>query len=175
MSRTLVVIRHAKAEHADPGGDHERQLAPRGVEDAGALGRWLAGEGLLPDLVLVSTAARTRQTAELVLQGAGLDVDQVPTWPSRSVYDGGVDATLGAVQEADDDATTVWLVGHQPVVAALTLELAEPHRSDHAIVEAVGAGFPTSAAAVLHIDVESWSVLGPGGARLVGLRPRNLG
>ena len=175
MSRTLVVIRHAKAEHSNPGGDHERQLTPRGVEDAGALGRWLAGEGLLPDLVLVSTAARTRQTAELVLRGAGLDVAQVPVWPSREVYDGGVDATLAAAQEADDDATTVWLVGHQPVVATLTLELAEPHRSDHGIVEAVGAGFPTSAAAVLHTDVRSWFELGPGGARLVGFRPRNLG
>ncbi|WP_289019837.1 histidine phosphatase family protein [uncultured Ornithinimicrobium sp.] len=175
MSRTLVVIRHAKAEHGNPGGDHERELAPRGVEDAGALGRWLAGEGLLPDLVLVSTAVRTRQTAELVLQGAGLDAGQVPTWPSRGVYDGGVDATLAAVQEADDDATTVWLVGHQPVVSTLALELAEPHRSDHAVIEAVGAGFPTSAAAVLRTDVDSWSGLGPGGARLVGLRPRNLG
>ncbi|MFB9732495.1 SixA phosphatase family protein [Ornithinimicrobium kibberense] len=175
MPRTLVVIRHAKAEHGNPGGDHERTLAPQGVEDAGALGRWLAGEGLLPDLVLVSTAARTRRTAELALRGAGLDPAQVPTWPSRAVYDGGVDATLAAVQEADDDATTVWLVGHQPVVATLTLELAQPHRGDHAIVEAVGAGFPTSAAAVLHTDVGSWSELVPGRARLVGLRPRNLG
>ncbi|MGC5583112.1 SixA phosphatase family protein [Ornithinimicrobium sp. W1679] len=175
MTRTLVVVRHAKAEGNSPGGDHERVLAPRGVEDSAALGRWLADEGLLPDLVLVSTAARTRQTAELVLQGAGLDAADVPRWPSRSIYDGGVDATLETVQEADDDAATVWLVGHQPVVGSLVLDLADPARSDRALLEAVGSGLPTSAAAVLRTGVGSWSQLGPEGARLVALRARNLG
>lgn len=174
MTRTLVVVRHAKAESSNPGGDHERALAPRGVEDSGALGRWLADEGLLPDLVLVSTAVRTRQTTELVLQGAGVVVADVPVWSSGSIYDGGVDATLQAVQEADDEARTLWLVGHQPVVGALTLELAEPRRSDHGLIEALGSSFPTSGAAVLQTDVRSWSELGPDGARLVAFRARNL-
>lgn len=173
MTRTLVVVRHAKAEDRHPAGDHERELAPRGVQDSGALGRWLAEHQLLPDLVLVSTAARTRQTAELLLQGA--DAADVPVRPSRSIYDGGVDATLQAVQEADDDATTLWLVGHQPVVGVLTLELAEPRSSDHGLMEALGSSFPTAAAAVLQTDVGSWAELGPDGARLVTFRPRTLG
>jgi phosphohistidine phosphatase len=172
MTRTLVVVRHAKAQDNSPDGDHERELAPRGVADADALGRWLADEGLLPDLVLVSTAARTRQTARLVLAGAG--APDAPTWPSRGIYDGGVGATLQAVQEAPADAATVWLVGHQPVVAALALELAEPGSSDRELVEALGARFPTCGAAVLHTDVV-WSELGPHGARLVASRHRNRG
>ena len=77
--RTLWLLRHAKAVTDPPpgGSDHDRVLAPRGRRDASALGRLFAGhgEGLGPDLkgvpppavALVSPAARTAQTADLVL------------------------------------------------------------------------------------------------------------
>src|SRR3954467_15314825 len=39
--KTLVVMRHAKAEQSGP-SDHERQLTDRGVTDATEAGRWLA-------------------------------------------------------------------------------------------------------------------------------------
>lgn len=167
MARTLVVVRHAKAEREHPDGDHPRELAPRGVADATVLGRWLAEEDLLPDLVLVSTAARTRQTAEHLLEGAGVPDTEV--WPGRALYDGGVGGALGAVQEAPEEAGTLWLVGHLPTVATLTLGLTDPETSARAALAELEHGFPTASAAVLRTEV-SWDLLQAGLASLVAFR-----
>src|SRR6202046_4428595 len=78
-ARTLWLLRHAKTVSDPPAGgtDFDRVLAPRGRRDATALGRLFAGKGerlgpaLLgvprPQVALVSPAARTAATAELVL------------------------------------------------------------------------------------------------------------
>src|SRR4029453_374030 len=60
--RTLVLLRHAKAETPGDKPDFERELAHRGRRDATAAGSWLAVQGLYPDLVICSPATRTRQT-----------------------------------------------------------------------------------------------------------------
>lgn len=65
-SRRLVVLRHAKSAWPDDGADHERPLAPRGRRSAPAAGRRLREADCVPDLVVCSTARRTRQTWDLV-------------------------------------------------------------------------------------------------------------
>lgn len=167
MTRTLVIVRHAKAERGHPGGDHERELAPRGVADATVLGRWLAEEDLLPDLVLVSTAVRTRQTVEHLLAGAG--VPDAEVWPGRDLYDHGVGAALAAVREVPEDAGTLWLVGHQPTVGTLTLGLTDPETSEPTALAALEDGFPTASAAVLRTEV-AWGTLAAGLGSLVAFR-----
>ena len=63
--RRLMILRHAKAERAAPGGrDHDRALNERGREDARKIGDYMARHGLLPDRVVVSPAIRTRETWE---------------------------------------------------------------------------------------------------------------
>jgi phosphohistidine phosphatase len=136
MTRTLVVVRHAKAQPSHPDGDHERELAPRGMQDAQSLGRWLAEQDLLPDLVLSSTAARTRQTTDHLLAGAG--ATGVDVWSARGIYAGGPTAVIEAVHEAPEDASIVWVVGHQPVVGMLTLALADPGDSEEDVLDEVG-------------------------------------
>ena len=78
-ARYLWLLRHAKTVTDPPSGgsDFDRVLAPRGRRDATALGRLFADQGkqLGPELkgvprpavALVSPAARTMATAELVL------------------------------------------------------------------------------------------------------------
>src|SRR5262249_13960879 len=61
-SRTLVILRHAKAEAPNRAADLERSLTERGHADAGAAGAWLVARGYLPNLVICSPARRTRQT-----------------------------------------------------------------------------------------------------------------
>ena len=68
---TLVVLRHAKAA-GEPGvNDTQRPLTGRGRRDAGAAGRWLLAQGIRPDLVLCSSARRTRETWEQVSAAMG--------------------------------------------------------------------------------------------------------
>ena len=64
-TRRLLLLRHAKSAWPDL-ADSERPLNDRGRRDAPAMGRWLRDKGYVPDLVLCSTAQRTRDTWALV-------------------------------------------------------------------------------------------------------------
>src|SRR2546423_15593988 len=64
----LHLLRHAKSSR-DDGEDRERRLSRRGRDDARAVGRSLPAVLGALDLVLCSSALRTRETAEVVLAG----------------------------------------------------------------------------------------------------------
>jgi len=62
--RRLMLLRHAKTERAEPGQrDRDRKLMKRGRADAPTLGAYMTHHDLIPDLVLVSPAARAQQTS----------------------------------------------------------------------------------------------------------------
>ena len=65
---TLSLLRHAKSSWKEPAlPDHDRPLNTRGKAEAPVMGKEIAKHGLEPDLVLCSTARRTRDTLKLVL------------------------------------------------------------------------------------------------------------
>jgi hypothetical protein len=57
----LVLLRHAEAEEFGA-SDAERVLTPRGRTAAAAVGTWLVSRSAVPDLAVVSPAARARET-----------------------------------------------------------------------------------------------------------------
>ncbi|HEX6883734.1 MAG TPA: histidine phosphatase family protein [Planctomycetota bacterium] len=157
MVLTLYVLRHAKAEDAAAGGDHERVLRGRGRKTAKVVGRALARLDELPDLVLSSTAARARETAELALEAGGLAVELEQR---REVYEASARTLLDQLATLPEEAQRVLLVGHQPGLSLLIAELtgAEPD-------------FPTAACARVDLAVARWKDLAPGTGRLVWLFP----
>ena len=159
--KVLILFRHAKAEHSPGRADHERELTGRGRRDAAAAGRWLRDQGLGPELVLCSTATRTRQTWDEAVSGGacGESVEYL-----REVYSGGADAVLQAVRDHAGDAQVVLVVGHNPSMAALASGLSEGDGSGDAH-ECLAAGFPTSSLAVLRY-AGLWSDLAFGTATL---------
>lgn len=63
MTKTFILIRHAKSDWDDPLlDDHDRPLNPRGHPSAPRIGKWLSAQGVIPDTVLCSSALRTRET-----------------------------------------------------------------------------------------------------------------
>ena len=65
--KTLLVLRHAKSSWKNSQmSDHERPLNKRGRRDAPRMGRLLGEEGLVPDLIVSSTAERALETAQEV-------------------------------------------------------------------------------------------------------------
>src|SRR5260221_10350568 len=67
--KRLILLRHAKAVPAESGiEDFDRTLMLIGMQDAGAMARYLGKSDYAVDLILCSAAARTVQTAELMLQ-----------------------------------------------------------------------------------------------------------
>jgi phosphohistidine phosphatase len=163
-ARRLIVLRHAKSAWPDGVPDHDRPLAGRGRRDAPAAGRWLAGSGYVPDLVLCSTAQRARETWQLA--DAELGAHPQTTFEDR-VYGAMAADLLDLAHEMPSSVRTLMLVGHDPAMRELTLELASSSTGDAGgdALERVRLKFPTAAIAVLDFT-GSWSALGPGQARL---------
>lgn len=159
--KVLILFRHAKAEEGIGKADHDRELTARGRRDARAAGAWLHEHGLGPELVLCSTAVRTRQTWEEA-EDAGACGETVEF--DTSLYAGGADAVLRTVRETAGEAQVVLVLGHNPTLAALASGLAEGDGSPQAH-ECLAAGFPTSTVAVLRY-AGSWDALGFGSAEL---------
>ena len=161
QDRTLVLLRHAKAEQQGWDDDHERQLTPRGRRDAAAAGRWLVQQRIGLDEVLCSTSERTQQTAEGVWSGGCPESD---VHLDRRIYLASPERLLEVVREADEDADVVMVVGHAPGVPALAELLCDGEGS----VEGhrrMAEGFPTCGLAVLQY-AGRWSDLTFGDARL---------
>lgn len=169
--RTLVLVRHAKAAAEAPeqeGGvgaasDHLRRLTSRGERDARALGAYLR-EGGAPDLVLCSTATRTRATWDLAEEELGR-----PTTVryEPSLYLASTGTMLGMVRGADDEVARLVVVGHNPATHELALRLTGS--GDEAARKVLAGRFPTCGAAVLQLDGR-WDSLADGTAELVDYR-----
>jgi phosphohistidine phosphatase len=152
-SRTLVIMRHAKAIRSDGLEDSERPLEPRGRADAKAAGTWYAARGFVPELVLCSPAVRTRSTWHEVAIGlAEAAAVAAPTVRYETdLYSSGLNAALDMIRGVDEGVGTILVVGHNPTVSALSSRLDE--RSDRA-----AAGLRTAGIAV-HAVETPWADL----------------
>ncbi|MEU1404453.1 histidine phosphatase family protein [Streptomyces sp. NPDC005728] len=159
--RRLVVLRHAKSAWPEGVEDHRRPLAPRGMRDAPAAGRALAAADCLPDLALCSTAVRARRTWELASAEWGTPP---PVRYDRRLYAADVPDLLQVVRETPREVETLLLVGHNPGLEELVLELAGDGLDD--TLDRVRVKFPTSAVALLTWRGTGWKALAPGTALL---------
>ncbi len=175
--RTLVLLRHAKSAWPDV-ADHDRPLARRGIRAAPVMGRWLRDAGLVPDLVLCSTARRARETWQFTR--AGLAATAPPVTFDGRIYDAAAIDLLALIREVPDAAGTLLLIGHNPGIGELALLLAAPFGAGPGTaapgdLERMRAKFPTAAVAVLR-SAGTWPELAPGRARLTAfVAPRDLG
>lgn len=153
-------MRHAKAV-AFAATDHERVLSERGVADATAAGRWARDSAVLPDVALVSSAARTQGTWAAFCEGSGCAAEMVV---DPGLYSAGTDAALEILRNVEDDVARVMIVGHNPTMASLVLML-DDGGADPDVFARIAAGYPTSALAVLEVT-GSWADLDLAGARI---------
>lgn len=173
--RTLLLLRHAKSSWDRPDlDDMERPLNARGQRAAPLMGRYISGRGLVPDLVLCSTAIRARQTLELVTaEWETIDGDEVNVSMRSSLYLASVGELLAMVKRADDDAKSIMIVGHNPGLAIFAGLLAD--RGDSKGLRAIATKFPTAALAVVDLDIGGWKDIAPGGGVLrFFVRPKDL-
>ncbi len=116
----LILLRHAKAEWGDgTGDDHDRGLSRRGLDAAPRVGAWLQANGHVPDLILCSTARRTRETT------ARLGLDDVRCEFFDRLYCASAEVILKLA--AERRGGTLLIVSHNPGIAeAAAMAVAEP-------------------------------------------------
>jgi phosphohistidine phosphatase len=168
---TLSLLRHAKSSWSDPRlKDFERPLNERGETAAPRMGAFMARRGIMPELILCSTAVRARQTLNLVLphlKGA-----------PELVYEGALylasSATmLKRLHKVPADVGHVMMVGHDPGMHTLAVELAGSGRADD--LERLADKFPTAGLAVIAFQADAWPEVHLGSGRLkLFTAPRRL-
>lgn len=154
--KQLILVRHARATPSSPYvRDYGRTVTAGGAEDALLIGRWLAQHTNTPDLMIVSGAARTRATSDVIAVSYGIDMELVQY--TDALYE-------CTAQEAYDqiswlstpDMKTILVVGHNPSISQL--------------VSVVAAGatvlLPTTGVAIIEFDDETeWTTMKNGRVR----------
>ncbi|MEZ5817164.1 MAG: histidine phosphatase family protein [Hyphomicrobiaceae bacterium] len=161
--RTLSLLRHAKSSWDDATlDDFDRPLAPRGRKAAPLMGRHMRDLGLAPDLVLCSSAARTRETAKLAL--GEFDDNRLPISHDSAIYEASLSSLIARLRTVDDGVRHLLMIGHNPGLQDLVLCLVGG-RLD-AAHETIAEKLPTAALVVLDLDIADWSAIGPGCGRI---------
>jgi phosphohistidine phosphatase len=161
--KTLYVLRHAKSSWKDADiADHDRPLNKRGKSDAPRMGRLLREQDLVPDLIISSTARRTRQTVEYIIEESGYQGDVF--WV-EALYAADPDAYIETLQTLPDQYARVMVVGHNPGLEELVAMLTDEWER-----------MPTAALAEISLGIESWADIDfdPLGKLLHVWRPKEL-
>ena len=115
------------------------------------MGKTMAEHGLDPDLVLCSTARRTRDTLQLVLP-------ELKTEPKviyeDGLYHGTPQEMLDLLREVAAPASQVLLVGHNPELQSFALDLigsGAKHLKDR-----LEAKYPTAGLVVVRFQAGAW-------------------
>lgn len=165
--KTLTLLRHAKSGWDDTvPRDFDRPLNDKGRRAARTVGRHLRDAGF--DHVVASPARRVAETLAEVEAGLGRPLS--PAWDNR-LYLASAAALIEVVRELPATAAHALLVGHNPGLEDLVLELVPNGDATRGVVE---LKYPTAAIAELSWPGE-WTAIRPGGATLVRfVRPRDL-
>lgn len=168
--RRLLLARHAKSSWGNPAlTDHDRPLNARGYRAAQLVGAALNQLDCVPDVVLSSTAARTRETwARMEPHFGGHPRIEY----HHGLYLAAPRSVLAAIADAPADAETLMVLGHNPSTHALAAYLSR--KGDPREIDLVRTKFPTGAVAVVDLSSNNWADADEGGELKHFILPRRL-
>jgi phosphohistidine phosphatase len=166
--KQLYLLRHAKSSWKDTSlPDHDRPLAGRGRRAAKAIARHLREQCIEPELFLCSSARRARETLERIEAALATSAVRV----EDDLYAASASVLLERLRTVPDTVGSAMLIGHNPGLQDLALDLARPSPT----VRELATKYPTAALATLEFQGSGWQELGRDTAELVTLmRPRDL-
>ena len=169
--KRLTVLRHAKSSWDEAGlDDFDRPLNERGWKAARRMGREIKDRGISFDFVLASSALRVRETLQGVQESFDLGA---PIRFERDVYLASTQTLVSLVRGLQDSVQAPLLVGHNPGLERLLVELT--HADDKGLRDRIAGKYPTGALAAVELPAGKWSEVMPGSGAIVELiLPREL-
>ncbi|WP_293450168.1 histidine phosphatase family protein [Planktotalea sp.] len=150
MSKTLIVMRHAKSSWDNPVEDIERSLNERGRNGATALGNWMRTLSLNPNEILCSSAERTQETGALLKLTTSMTLN-------KALYMASSDVMMNHVQRATGD--TLLIIAHNPGIGEFAERLAVTAPNNPRFFN-----YPSGATTVFDCDIDTWDDLKFGAA-----------
>ncbi len=126
------------------------------------MGRVISEYPLNPELILCSTAQRTRETLDLA--EANFNARSAVAEFEDGLYLASSDELLARVKAIKPGVKTVLIIGHNPGMHGLALTLAGT--GDAKSLNKLEEKFPTAALAVFSFPQTNWSEVGPAAGRL---------
>jgi len=164
--KRLTILRHAKSSWDDAGlADFDRPLNDRGWKAARRVGRELKQRKFHFDLCVASTAARVRETLDGLVEGYGQPDFEIRFEPR--IYESSLPTLTDIVRGLPDSSHAALLVGHNPGLHQLVLELAEDDAKG--LRDRAEDKFPTAALAVIELHRNHWSDIDAGSGEIVEL------
>src|SRR5260221_7866994 len=124
--RTLYVLRHAKSDWGTGLDDRDRPLAPRGARAVARLAAHWRAVGVHPAVVLCSPARRARET----LDGVQASLGDAEVLIEDALYGAGASSMVDRVRRLPPALPSAMIVGHNPGLQELVLELAADGDAD---------------------------------------------
>ena len=146
--KTLVIIRHAKAEQIFSLNDFERSLNDRGKADAPVMAKRLHKK-LKIDAIVSSPAKRTKKTAEFFADANGIDEKDIIYL--SALYQAPSSVFFEVLEALDDRFDSVAIIAHNPGITNFATQLAPDAELNN---------MPTCAVFAVKADVERWSAFG---------------
>jgi len=160
----LYLVRHAKSSWAHPGlDDFDRPLNRRGTADAPGMGKYLAEQGILPQIIVTSPARRARTTA--ISLATSMQVPLSSMVEDERIYAASTPTLISVIQSWDNTWEHVMMAGHNPGIADMATVLTGE----------VTGHVPTCTVMGLALDVVSWSDVAPGcGTLQLKITPKGI-
>jgi phosphohistidine phosphatase len=92
--------------------DHDRPLLPVGEKKTKRIVAYLKSKGIVPDLMLSSSAKRAYETARIIAQGLGYPEEDIRKGPN--LYHASSDDILSELYGLDNNIESVMIFGHNP-------------------------------------------------------------
>ena len=145
MSKTLYIIRHAKASREEIyHKDWQRPLLPIGIERANKVSKILKRKNIVPDKIISSHAFRALNTAVIFALNLDYPADKIEI--SYTIYGKTPDDLISLIREQKDDITSLMIFGHNPSFTDLCNILANENRID----------LTTSSVACIRFNTGNW-------------------
>jgi phosphohistidine phosphatase len=153
--KRLTLMRHADAQWKDPEiSDFDRPLNRRGHSEAQAMSRRLVELGLIPTVLLTSSARRAQQTADIVAHELGVAARNMQS--EEALYLAPAQEILRLVQRTGPHIPHLMIIGHNPGITEVA-NLFAPQPSIEPLA--------TAAMCSLTFDARSWDLVEAGTLR----------
>lgn len=171
--KTLTLLRHAKSGWDQPAArDFDRAINERGERAATVMGKHARDQALIFDMIVASPAVRVVDTLDIFQEAMGI-THLEPKW-DRRIYLASSASLIDVLRDAPDSAQHILMVGHNPGLEDLILDLV-PDSKDEPLRAIAEEKFPTAALAQMELPIERWADVAPRTAHLVQItRPRDL-
>lgn len=153
--RYLTLIRHAKSSWSNPQlSDIERPLNERGLIAAPLMAKKVKEKTIIPDLILISPAKRTFDTAQYFAREQSIKTNRIKVEPI--IYYGDTSSIIQYIGKIDKINKHVWLFGHEPILSEIVL-----YYTGNMLLK-----FPTAGIFQIEFSANNWSEIKKGDGKI---------